>query len=395
MRRKLILLFAIALLVINNIKVYAEQITCEYEDLELTMTYDTEKEFDINSNPFVEKGDYNSNSQPINLFLVKWGKNLNSTDATEIDQNLYNQILGNYACPTGMQVCVYVERSLHNISALPADLIEALFVGDWDAIDGWLNLTSKLLIMTDDEYRKSDYSHYVGGRHYILGIDFENGFFENIWDFTQALTGVGHEGLYAYKETLCQVANYNGPYIGVNINCPILQNKILVFIDRITAYKNCGSDTYCKSQALLNVNETEEGIKSQCRSILENYNYSDGEAECVDACLKIKDTLDEYKAGTDLAEEYNSGDCGFSERLLVWASNILRWIKYILPVAVIIFGILDFIKAIGADKDDEMKKAQKRFIIRLIAAALVFIIPLILEFVLDKMGFGYNDCGLF
>jgi hypothetical protein len=87
--------------------------------------------------------------------------------------------------------------------------------------------------------------------------------------------------------------------------------------------------------------------------------------------------------------------CGFSGRLLVWANNILRWIKYILPVFVIVLAILDFIKAIGADKDDEMKKAQKRFITRLIAAALVFIIPLIIEFILTKMGFGYDSCGLF
>ena len=66
-----------------------------------------------------------------------------------------------------------------------------------------------------------------------------------------------------------------------------------------------------------------------------------------------------------------------------------------MPVLVIVLGILDFIKAIGADKEDEMKKAQKNFIIRLIAAALVFIIPLILEFILIKMGFGYDSCGLF
>ena len=74
---------------------------------------------------------------------------------------------------------------------------------------------------------------------------------------------------------------------------------------------------------------------------------------------------------------------------------MLRWIKYLLPVVVIILGILDFIKAIGADKEDEMKKAQGSFVRRLIAAALVFLIPLILEFVLDKMGFGYDTCGLF
>ena len=100
-------------------------------------------------------------------------------------------------------------------------------------------------------------------------------------------------------------------------------------------------------------------------------------------------TVDLYDDGTD-----NSA-CGFSGRLITWVINILRWIKYILPVFVIILGILDFIKAIGSDKDDVMKQSQKKFIKRLVAAALVFLIPLIIEFILTKMGFDYNDCGLF
>ena len=67
-----------------------------------------------------------------------------------------------------------------------------------------------------------------------------------------------------------------------------------------------------------------------------------------------------------------------------------------LPVIVIVLGILDFIKAIGSDKEDEMKKAQGRFVKRLIAAVLIFIIPFIIEFVLDKMGFGeyISGCGI-
>ncbi|MDO4963845.1 MAG: hypothetical protein Q4E75_07120, partial [bacterium] len=57
-------------------------------------------------------------------------------------------------------------------------------------------------------------------------------------------------------------------------------------------------------------------------------------------------------------------------------------------------GILDFIKAMSQDKDDEMKKAQKRFVIRLISAALIFILPFILEFILNKMGIDANGCGI-
>jgi len=43
---------------------------------------------------------------------------------------------------------------------------------------------------------------------------------------------------------------------------------------------------------------------------------------------------------------------------------------------------MDFIKAIAAQSEDEMKKAQSRFIRRLIVAALVFIVPFLIEYVL-------------
>jgi hypothetical protein len=75
--------------------------------------------------------------------------------------------------------------------------------------------------------------------------------------------------------------------------------------------------------------------------------------------------------------------------------NILRWVKYIVPVLLIVLSMLDFIKAMAGEKDDELKKAQKHFTVRLIAAVLIFLIPFILEFIFDKMGFVYEGCGIF
>ena len=143
----------------------------------------------------------------------------------------------------------------------------------------------------------------------------------------------------------------------------------------------------------LNVaNEEVVKIKNICNSIMQ---YSDYGESCMTLCLNLNEDIKDAKESYGIGNSSNNTECGFSKRLMAWISNILRWIKYILPVIVIVMGILDFIKAIAADKDDEMKKAQGKFIKRLIAAALVFIIPLILEFVLDKMGFGYDSCGLF
>ena len=42
-------------------------------------------------------------------------------------------------------------------------------------------------------------------------------------------------------------------------------------------------------------------------------------------------------------------------------------------------------KAMGADKEDEMKKAQGRFVKRLIAALIVFLIPSMLNFIFTSL----------
>ncbi len=133
--------------------------------------------------------------------------------------------------------------------------------------------------------------------------------------------------------------------------------------------------------------KNKDNLKSYCNSLLSDLNADN---PCLRKCLKLKEKIFALEN-----KDYNDEACGFSGRLISFFANILRLVKYILPVGVIVFGILDFIKAIGAAKEDEMKKAQQRFIRRLVAAALVFIIPLILEFILDKMGFGYDSCSLF
>ena len=168
-------------------------------------------------------------------------------------------------------------------------------------------------------------------------------------------------------------------------------------------YKSCGdvsgnnpekaSVARCKSNAITEVNKYTETLKNTCNNIIQNQSLS-VEDGCVSSCLQANKAIQTLKEKYIGIENLNN-DCSISERLIVWIKNILKWIKFILPVIVIVMGIIDFIKAIGADKEDEMKKAQGAFVKRLIAAALVFIIPLIIEFILDKMGFGYNDCGIF
>ena len=167
------------------------------------------------------------------------------------------------------------------------------------------------------------------------------------------------------------------------------------FVNAIADYLNCQDDAACESKRISDVNSNENLLKNYCKNIVSSYTHADeNEEKCMAECFKIDDVIKTSKINAGI-EKYEESACGFSDKLLAFISNIMRWMKYILPAIVILLGIIDFIKAIASSKDDEMKKAQGRFIKRLIAAALVFIIPLIIEFVLDIMGFGYNSCDIF
>ena len=53
----------------------------------------------------------------------------------------------------------------------------------------------------------------------------------------------------------------------------------------------------------------------------------------------------------------------------------VRFIQVIVPILLIVWGMLDLGKAVMAQKDDEIKNAQKLFIKKLIIAILVFLVP--------------------
>ncbi len=65
--------------------------------------------------------------------------------------------------------------------------------------------------------------------------------------------------------------------------------------------------------------------------------------------------------------------------------NIIKYAGVILAIA---FGMLDLTKSILSDDADANNKAIKNLTKRLIAAAVIFIIPLILQFVLNVVEIG-------
>ena len=84
------------------------------------------------------------------------------------------------------------------------------------------------------------------------------------------------------------------------------------------------------------------------------------------------------------------------EESVAWLlQKILNYIKILGPSLAIALGTIDFVKAIVTSDEKSMKETQKKFVNRLIAAFLLFFVPLIVQGLLNLFGFTTNiACGL-
>jgi len=69
--------------------------------------------------------------------------------------------------------------------------------------------------------------------------------------------------------------------------------------------------------------------------------------------------------------------------LAKFVHNIIVLIKIAVPIALVIFGMLDFGKGVIAGKEDEIKKGQNNFLKRLIAGVVVFLMISLTQLVMS------------
>ena len=123
-----------------------------------------------------------------------------------------------------------------------------------------------------------------------------------------------------------------------------------------------------------------KNILSLCHSVFKTATYSDS---CVQACIGYEEDLSTIKENHGINTiNTDTNSCNISKRLAAWLIRTISWIRYIAPVIIIILTILDFIKAIAADNEDEIKKVSGKFAKRLIVALILFLLPLLIEFLL-------------
>lgn len=86
------------------------------------------------------------------------------------------------------------------------------------------------------------------------------------------------------------------------------------------------------------------------------------------------------------AKEVSLGICD-DQTLFVFqvARLVIRIIQVAVPFALIIWGSLDFFKAVIAGDEKEMKQKRKPFVQRLIAAVIILLLPSIVNVIMKAL----------
>lgn len=177
------------------------------------------------------------------------------------------------------------------------------------------------------------------------------------------------------------------------INIMVLINPIDVFADA-EGFKKCiidlseyNSSTYTDEQIKNFVNKCATDNKVTASYDEANFN------SCTNGnCLY--NNIDTIREGTATSLECDAilGDPTKPDSVAWLVKEILGYLKVLGPLLVLVLSSIDFAKAIIMSDDDTMKKSQKKLITRLLAMALLYLIPVLVEAILDI--FGVTSCSI-
>lgn len=74
--------------------------------------------------------------------------------------------------------------------------------------------------------------------------------------------------------------------------------------------------------------------------------------------------------------------------------EIFDFMKFLGPTLVVIFTVIEFAKAAAANDKDALLKAGKKTGVRVALALLLFFLPVLVNFVFDKVLHWYGTCGI-
>ena len=146
-------------------------------------------------------------------------------------------------------------------------------------------------------------------------------------------------------------------------------------IDKYNAYKDQLENIDCTDTSDEEIVSTCNSVKMQKNTLatqLMKINDEDG------ACASNKSQVKQ------IAEE-NKETCGkiFDDDLTNFVSNIMKLFYIIGPILLIVFGSYDYTRATLSNDPKSLKKANQRFLKRMIATVLLFLTPVLVDLIIS------------
>ena len=94
--------------------------------------------------------------------------------------------------------------------------------------------------------------------------------------------------------------------------------------------------------------------------------------------------------------EIGDTDCSgiFKGEFGAFLKQIYSLIKFIVPIIILAFALIDFLKAIAASDPAEIKKAAIKLVKRMVIGVAIFILPTLLELLLAAAGVEFGTCDI-
>lgn len=166
-----------------------------------------------------------------------------------------------------------------------------------------------------------------------------------------------------------------------------------------------GTDGYNDVATILDSNqkaleERETKLDELLKEVNENTNLTEDEKDEItglidEAQAEQKKALTQLNGMGDIIDEgdYNCTTL-IDEELLKIISELWGIIQIVCPIIVLIFGGLDFGKAVMSEDKDALKKAGSTFMKRCIILVIIFLLPYLVRFALNIIGINGEICGI-
>lgn len=184
------------------------------------------------------------------------------------------------------------------------------------------------------------------------------------------------------------------------------------FSDGFLAMMSRHFETYAKTKGYSVANISPRDVADLKEMVLQ---YADNYKNCLekiynaakDGKINLDDTsvtnlnrdLDSLSSLNFIPQDIEDCETLLGTALLEKIQEYMNIIKIIVPILVVVFSILEFGKVILSSDADEMKKAQAKFIKRLIIAVIIFFVPLLVNFILNMVNSVWGainggSCGI-